>query len=60
MDTFGIKNCQTGFFAIFVDLKDHEIAEIKLKLNECSVGEVADLNKHVEWQSLDSILKIFD
>jgi hypothetical protein len=60
MDTFGIKNCQTGFFAIFVDLKDEEISEIKQKLSLCSVAEFQDLNKHLEWQNLDAILKIFD
>lgn len=60
METFGIKNCQTGFFAIFVDLKDQEIAEIKQKLKECSLGEIEDLNKHIEWQNLDQIMKIFE
>lgn len=29
MDKYGIKNCSTGVFAIFVDLRDQEIAEIK-------------------------------
>ena len=60
MEKFGIKNCTTGVFAIFIDLRDQEIAEIKQKLKACTVLECTDLNQHIEWQNFETILEIFD
>lgn len=61
LESFGIKNCTTAFFALFVDLSDSQIAQIKSELVEI-VGqpELEDLNKHLEWQDQDQIIKIFD
>jgi hypothetical protein len=49
MDTFGVKNCSGAFFALFINMEEEKISEIKQLLNENSLGECVDLNEHLEF-----------
>lgn len=49
IESFGLKNCQNAFFAVFVDMDESLIAEIKRELTLASTEELTDLNRHLEW-----------
>ena len=59
-DKYGIKGIEGAFFVVFVDCDSSYIAQIKSEVAAHCLGEVADLNSHLDWQDTECITKLFE
>ena len=59
-DKFGIRGIEGAFFVVFVDCHASDIAQIKSEVAAHCLGEVADLNAHLDWQDSEGITKLFE
>ena len=60
IDHYGLKNCKNAFFAVFVEMQDAQVAHLKQEIAQTGAEELKDLNRHLDWQDHESIVKMFD
>ena len=56
----GLKYCAEAFFAIFIDLSPELLSKAKSEIAATVEKELPNLNDHLEFQSIDDIMHMFD
>ena len=45
---------------ILINVPQSELRELKAEISKASLGEIEDLNAHVEYQDINQIIKLFE
>jgi tRNA threonylcarbamoyladenosine modification (KEOPS) complex Cgi121 subunit len=63
-EKYGLKNAERGFFVLIFGVNQNKrlIDELKSRVSEALEGEkeIEDLSRHVEYQDIEKISKMFD
>ena len=60
LEKHGVKNCNDGFFAIYVDFPDNKIAEVAAEISKHTYKQCLDLNQHLEFQDVQQLISVFE
>ena len=56
----GLKYCNEAFFAVFIDLSPELLSKAKNGIAALVEKELPNLNDHLEFQSIEDIMRMFD